>query len=276
MKNILTFDVEEWYDANYPEINPLTVDYKKSNLENELGEILDLCDKYKTKATFFILGRVANQNPELVRKIKDRGHEVASHGYEHKLVYNLSPDLFRNDLEKSVRILEGITGEKVLGFRAPSWSLNEKTSWVYPILAGLNLKYSASVFPIKSSLYGMPDAPRFPYLVKAGNKDILEIPTSTLRLFGRNVPFSGGAYFRIIPECFVSYAIKKVNKEGNPVIVYLHPREIDREAPRLKLSFKNRFGHYFGAAGAKNKLEEILKRFNFGSIEEELLPKYSL
>lgn len=275
MKNILTFDIEEWYEANYEEVDVARANFKKSNLENELREILGLCDVFAAKATFFILGKVAEEKPHLVKMIQGAGHEIASHGYEHKLVYDLSPPEFKEDLGKSLAILESITKEKVLGYRAPSWSFNKKTNWAYSILAELGLKYSASIFPIKTSLYGIPNAPRFPYSVDIdNNKKILEIPTSTVRMFGINIPFSGGAYFRAAPRCLISCGIKRINKESKPAIVYLHPWEIDREAPRLKLSFRNRLGHYWGVVGAKNKLEEILKRFSFGTIKEVLLPQY--
>jgi len=279
MKNILTFDIEEWYDANYPTVDFWGVDFKKSSLETEIKVILDLCAEYQAKATFFVLGRVAEEKPHLIKAIQEKGHEVASHGYEHKLVYGLSPDLFREDLRKSLEVLEPIIGKKILGYRAPSWSFNEKTSWAYSILAELDLKYSASVFPIKTSLYGLSDAPRFPYSVKvgdAGDKDILEIPTSTLKMFGQNIPFSGGFYFRFWPSFLVRAAIKKVNQEGQPAILYLHPREIDPSSLRLKLPLRENFLHYWAVSQTKDKLENILKRYQFGSIESELLPKYSL
>lgn len=276
MKNILTFDIEEWYEANYKEINSASIDYQKSNLENEVKEILDLCEKFDAKATFFILGKVAAEKPHLVKMIQEKGHEIASHGYEHRLVYNLSPQEFKDDLQKSIELLESITGEKVLGYRAPSWSINKETSWVYPILSEMGLEYSASIFPIKTFLYGMPEASRFPYLIniKEKKKSILEIPASTVRLFKKNIPFSGGAYFRFLPSRFINWSIGQINKEKQPVILYLHPREIDPSSPRLKLPWKESFIHYWGVSKNKNKLENILKDFSFGSIKLELLPKY--
>ena|SRR3989344_4720 len=264
MKNILTFDIEEWYDANYKNIDLAGSDLQKSNLENEVREILDLCERYQAKATFFILGKAAQKNPDSVKMIQEKGHEIASHGYEHRLVYNLSPLEFKADLKKSLEILESITGEKVFGYRAPSWSIKKETAWIYPILAEMGLKYSASCFPVKTFLYGMPDAPRFPYLIK----NILEIPVSTIRILGKNIPFSGGAYFRFLPEFLIKTGIRSINRQGKPAIIYLHPREIDKKAPRLNLPFKEKLIHYWGISQTKNKLKNILKDFNFTSINE--------
>lgn len=278
MMNILTFDIEEWYEANYKKIGYSNIDSQKSNLENEVKEILYSCEKFGAKATFFILGKVAAERPALVRMIQERGHEIASHGYQHKLVYNLSPQEFKEDVQKSIRLLESITGEKILGYRAPSWSISKKVFWAYPILAELGLKYSASIFPIKTFLYGIPDAPRFPHLIniEGQRKNILEIPASTIKLFNRNIPFSGGFYFRFLPTWLISKGIKKNNKEKQPVILYIHPREIDPNLPKLKLSCKEYFIHYWGISKTKNKLEEILKNFNFTSIKSELLLKYKM
>lgn len=275
MRNILTFDIEEWFDVNYPEVNFYEIDYKKSNLENEVKEILDLCKKFGTKATFFVLGRVAKEKPHLIKIIHQNGHEIASHGYEHKLVYNLSPTEFREDLKKSLEVLESIIGEKVLGYRAPSWSITKETNWVYPIMLDFGLKYSASVFPIKTFLYGIPDASRFSYPVKIENQgEILEIPMSTFKFLSKNLPFSGGIYFRFLPLFFIKRFIKKINqKEKKPVIIYLHPREIDKNQPKSAFSLKEQVIYYWGSSRVKNKLENLLKNFSFGNIKSELIFK---
>lgn len=265
MRNILTFDIEEYFDQNYPGVNLADLEMKAGNLEEEIRILLALCDKFQAKATFFILGRVAEKYPFLVRSIKSYGHEIASHGYSHQLVYNFSPEEFRADLQKSIDILQQITGEKILGFRAPSWSVTEETEWVYPIMKELGLKYSASVFPIKTFLYGIANAPRFPY----NKEEILEIPVSTVKILGKNIPFSGGVYFRFWPTWFIKKSIESVNKEGKSAILYLHPREIDKNSPRLKLPAKESLIHYFGVTRTLAKLEYILSRFQFNSIKSE-------
>jgi polysaccharide deacetylase family protein (PEP-CTERM system associated) len=270
MKNILTFDIEEWYDVNYPKVDVL-INPGESSLETEVRDILALCAKYKAKATFFVLGRVAERNPDLIKEIQAGGHEIACHGYDHKLVYNSSPQEFKDDLGKAVRILESISGKKVLGYRAPSWSFNKKTHWAYQILSEMGLKYSASVFPVKTYIYGFPGSPRFPHLVN----NILEIPTSTIRLLGQNVPFSGGFYFRFWPLFFIKRAIEGLNRKDQPAILYLHPREINPSSPKLKLPLREKFIQYWAVSKTRDKMEDILNNYEFGSIESEMFPKYS-
>lgn len=261
IKNVLTFDVEEWHEANYPE---KIQGNSPGRLEEEVKEILEICREFGTRATFFVLGKAAEKYPELVKAIQADGHEVACHGYSHQMVSKMDLEGFRQDLGRSVRILKSITDKDILGFRAPSWSFDKSTSWAYPILTEQGFKYSSSVFPIKTFLYGFPDSPRFPYRVG----DILEIPMSTLRLAGRNFPFSGGAFFRFLPLSIIEKGIKSINKKGQPVLIYLHPREIDPLAPKLELPFKENLVHYWGVNKVKGKLIAILKKFNFGSIEE--------
>lgn len=275
-KQILTFDVEEWYDANYRALDSYKIDRSKSNIYAEITDILSLCDKFGAKATFFVLGEVAEKNPKLVRMIQEKNHEIASHGYSHRIIYNLSEEEFRKDVKKSLEVLESIIGKKIQGYRAPSASVKKETTWFYPVLAELGLKYSASVFPIKTFLYGIPDAPRFPHLIKTKNGDIIEIPFSTVRIMKKNFPFSGGFYFRILPVYFIKNAIMKINKEKEKSIIYIHPREIDPGAPRLKLPFKENFIHYWGVSNTKRKLENILNSFNLGSIESEILPNFTI
>lgn len=276
MKNILTFDIEEWYHVNYPNAEIRDEDRRKSNLEWQVEEILRICNHVHTKATFFVVGEIAERRPHLVRMIHKEGHEIASHGYTHSLVYRLSPKEFKEDLRKSIVILESITGEKILGYRAPSWSITREAFWAYPCMVNMGLLYSASVFPIQTFLYGVPDAPRFPYFMEEKNqKRILEIPASTFRWGSKNIPFSGGFFFRVLPEWLICKGIRRVNEEGHPAILYLHPREIDASChPKLKLSWKEYFIHYWGVAQTKEKLNRTLQKFSFGSIKSELLSHY--
>ena len=270
MCNIFTVDLEEWFHANYNgTLFDVGMNYEVRVVQNAL-KILNHFSKYNTKATFFVLGYVAEKHPDLVREIHARGHEIASHGYAHELVYNQTKEDFKYDLQKSIEIIENVTNCKVKGYRAPSWSITEKSLWAWEALEEVGLTYDASVFPIKTFLYGMPSAPRFRFMPLYNNRQlkIFEIPMSTIRIFNRNIPFSGGMYFRVLPYSIIRYGIKQLNKDNNPAIVYLHPREIDPEQPRMKLSFTESLIHYTGLKACENKLVRLLEEFKFTSIEE--------
>jgi len=260
-KNILTIDLEEWYHANYSLIKNKN---RKSRIVQSTNILLQLLKKTKNKATFFVLGEVAEKNPNLIRKIARDGHEIASHGYNHDLVYMKSKEDFEKDLTKSIEIIETIIHKKVLGYRAPSWSVDKKrTPWFWDVLTCRGLKYSSSLFPFKTFLYGDNLAPRFPFKV---NQKILEIPPSTLELFGKRVPFAGGFYFRLFPLCFIKWATNKINETKNPVVFYLHPREIDSKQYKLRLSLKDRFVHYYGIEKARKKFDNLLRIYKTISI----------
>ncbi len=197
------------------------------------------------------------------------GHEIASHGYGHKLVYSMARDEFKNDVSKSCHILEDITGEKVYGFRAPSWSVKKETlSWFYDVLEEVGLKYSSSVYPAYTFLYGISGFPKNAhYPVINGKKvGILEIPVPVLNLFGKNIGFSGGFFLRFFPVWFIKDAIFKRNKERKSVFLYLHPREIDVNQSRLNLSFREKLIHYWGINGCEKKFESLVNYFAFSFI----------
>lgn len=263
--NLFTVDVEEWYHANYDDTRPFPSATSETNLEANVEEILALCDRYHAKGTFFILGSVAEAKPHVVRLIAARGHEIASHGYGHRLVYQQSREAFEADVRKSRDLLQGITGQPVLGYRAPSWSVTKETPWIYPVLKELGFRYDASVFPVKTFLYGIPDAPRFAYRASDG---MFEVPTSTVSIAGKNIAFSGGFYFRALPGLAIEAGIRAVNREGHPAVVYLHPREIDPAQPRLELPLKEALIHYVGIRGAARKLEGLLRSHRFTSIAD--------
>ena len=226
-------------------------------------------NKYQAKATFFVLGHVAEQHPQLIQKISEAGHEIATHGYAHQLVYQQTPAVFKEDVSQAKKRIEDIIGKSVKGYRAPSWSITPKSLWAWEILEDLGFVYDASVFPIQTYLYGLPTAPRFSYHPQYNGVtlDLLEVPSSTVRIFNKNIPFAGGFYFRVLPYALIAQCIKAVNKEGQPAIVYLHPREIDPGQPHLTLSPKERLIHYYGINGCEKKLVRVLKNFEFASIE---------
>lgn len=275
MKNVFTIDTEDWFHANYEDglfdNNDKNV---VSTIEKNVDEYLEIFEKYHVKATFFVLGCVAELHEGMVRKIASCGHEIASHGYGHQLVYKQTPEAFREDIRKSKCILEDIIGEKVLGYRAPSWSITEKSLWALDILEEENYTYTSSVFPTKNSLYGIPYAPRFKHDSSVYGKPdlkLIHIPPTTKAMFGDRikVPFSGGAYFRLLPVALINSWTKFVNEdEKQPVIFYLHPREIDPKQPRLKLKPMDAMIHYYGINSCEDKLVKVLKKHEFVSIKE--------
>lgn len=272
MKNIFTIDTEDWFHANYEDNLFQNTTNIISTVEKNVDDYLEIFDRYNIKATFFVLGFIAQNYPDLVKKIYKNGHEIASHGYAHQLVYKQTEKEFSDDVKKSKKILEDIIGDAVVGYRAPSWSITEKSLWALDILEAIGFEYTSSIFPTKNSLYGIPYAPRFASDCKIYNKPnnkILNIPPSTIStIININIPFSGGFYFRALPYWFIKFCTNKVNKEKQPVIFYLHPREIDPNQPRLDLKFKDSLIHYYGINNCYNKLEKILSEYEYTTIKD--------
>jgi polysaccharide deacetylase family protein (PEP-CTERM system associated) len=266
MLNLLTFDVEEWFQANYPSTASTSKVEVDERLEVNVRGLLDLCAEHQARATFFILGRTAERHPRLVPLIQEKGHEIASHGYEHILVYEQTPESFGADLRKSLDVLGGISRQSVLGYRAPSWSVNTRLPWFYDILESYGLAYDSSLFPARTFLYGDNRARRFPHCI--GN--LIEIPASTVSLFGLRIPFASGFFFRLFPGFIIRFGIRALNRRGQPAMICLHPREIDVCSPKLKLPRKERFIHYVNIKTARNKLAGLLASFSFCSIQDYL------
>jgi len=255
--NLLTFDVEEWYHANYDGCGPAPSAAESTHLEAMTDRLLDLCARHDVKSTFFVLGCVAEAKPSIVRAIHAAGHEVASHGYGHQSVRSLSPEEFRADLERSCGILEGITGQRVRAYRAPSFSVTAETlGWFYEALEANGILCSSSVFPGRTFLYGIPGFPeRIHYPAVNGREvRVLEIPMPRVRLFGRDL----GLYVRLFPTWFLRSRIERDNRAGRPVTLYVHPREIDPDQPRLALPWSVALIHYWGIAGCERKLNALL------------------
>ena len=275
MLNALTFDVEDYFQVSAFEgiIRYEDWDKLESRVVFNTEKILGILSGYKVKATFFILGWVAERFPEIVKEIDREGHEVASHGYGHKLIYNQTRAEFRNDLKKSVNILEEIIGKRVTGYRACSYSIVKETLWALDTLREEGLKYDSSIFPIIHDRYGMPDAPRFPHVVVEGgrgDKSLIEFPLSTVKLMGRNFPIAGGGYLRLFPYSLIKWGIRRINREGHPAIIYLHPWEFDPERPRQSVPLLTRFRHYVNLRKTEKKLRALLEDFNFAPVREVL------
>ena len=273
MMNALTIDLEPWHASEF--LAKYLPEEKDDQIEEAVRPILELLDKNKTRATFFVLGSVAEKYPEVVREIYDKGHEIASHAYSHNTLDKLGETKFEEEIEKSVGLLESITGEKPIGFRAPSFSINNSTKWAFKILKDYAFKYDSSIFPIKTMLYGVPNAPLHPYRPSMNDVaqhdpdgDIIEFPMTVFKL-GKNIPVAGGFYLRILPLWFLKLAIKRVNK-NRPAIIYVHPWETYPHTPRLKIPLFSKFVTYYGINSALKKFEGLLKTFKFTPVSEVL------
>jgi polysaccharide deacetylase family protein (PEP-CTERM system associated) len=259
-RNFLTFDIEEWFHANYDGVDLSKYDGQSSNLEANVDRLIDICAAHEVKSTCFILGDVAKSKPQVIKKLFAAGHEIASHGMGHCLIYPMNSDEFRADIHISSDVLEQITGQKVLGFRAPSWSVKSETlPWFYEILADEGFLYSSSVYPANHSLFGISDFPRMPHYPLS--QSVLEIPQSVMNFFGTSLGYAGGGFLRFFPAWLIKREIEKENKRGQPVFIYLHPREIDIHQPRLELQGFDKFFHYQGILGCEVKLTGLIQAF---------------
>jgi polysaccharide deacetylase family protein (PEP-CTERM system associated) len=240
-------------------------------VEANTDRILELLDTAKVRATFFTLGWVAERSPGLIRRIHMAGHEVASHGYSHQLIYNQTPDVFRQETRKSKQILEDLTGEAIDGYRAASYSITTQSRWALDILCEEGFKWDSSIFPVHHDRYGMPGTPHQPYLLKApGGGVLMEFPLSTCPIGNYRLPIAGGGYFRLYPYWLSRWGLGRINKSGHPFIFYLHPWEVDPDQPRLKVSALSRFRHYNNLDKCLGRLKMLLDDFSFGSVSDVL------
>ncbi|VAW34687.1 FIG004655: Polysaccharide deacetylase [hydrothermal vent metagenome] len=266
--NYLTIDVEDYFQVSAFEgiVSKGDWDSFDSRVVRNTRKILSLLDYHNVRATFFVLGWTAQKQPDLVKEISGRGHEIACHSYYHRLVYNLSPEEFHADTQQAKDILEQITGNKVDGYRAPSYSITKRSLWALDILAELGFRYDSSIFPIYHDRYGIPDAPRFSYRLPGQN--MTEYPISTALFFGKKIPIAGGGYFRLFPYWFTRMALQRINKkEGKPFVFYVHPWEIDPEQPRMKeAKALSRFRHYVNLNKTYGRLRQLLHDFSFGPL----------
>ena len=277
MMNALTIDVEDYFQVNAfaRQISCDQWDSYPLRVERNTHRILDLLDESRVRATFFILGWIAERVPALVREIQKRGHEIACHGYGHQLIYSIGPVKFREDVSKARRILEDICGIPVVGYRAPSYSITAKSLWALDILIEEGFLYDSSIFPVLHDTYGIPDASRFPGTLSCASGTIREFPLSTLplTLLGRQyrLPVAGGGYLRLLPARVVAGAFESINlREHQPAVLYFHPWEIDPGQPRIKAGYKSRFRHYLNLEKTEGKLRSLLCRLKFGTMREVL------
>ncbi|HEV8439989.1 MAG TPA: XrtA system polysaccharide deacetylase [Methylomirabilota bacterium] len=274
MRNAFSVDVEDWYQVSDFEeaVGFEAWDRYESRVVRNTERVLALLDEYGVKGTFFVLTWNAERHPELVRRIAEAGHEIATHGYRHRLIYEQTPAEFRDDVLRSKKILEDAVGLPVLGYRAPSFSLTQASLWALDILLESGFRYDSSIFPVSDRLYGIPDARRFPFVIRAdGGRTLVEFPMSTARAAGRNWPLGGGAYLRLFPYPYMRWGIRRVNREGQPALVYVHPWELDPGQPRLKVGGKRGLStHYINLHRTEAKLRRLLHDFSFAPARDVL------
>lgn len=271
MLNAMTIDVEDYFHVSNFErvVTPESWAGRESRVERNTDRLLQIFADAGVSATFFVLGWVGERCPDLVRRIAGAGHEVASHGFAHRLIFDQSAAEFRADVSRAKRLLEDISGSSVLGYRAPSFSVTERSLWALDILIDEGYRYDSSVYPIHHDRYGIPTAPRHPHRVSRPGGSLLEVPGSTVRLGHLNLPIGGGGYFRILPYGWTRWGIARVNRaEQRPTVFYLHPWEIDPDQPRLPASRLAQFRHYRNLHRTEARLRALLNDFRFGSVRE--------
>ena len=273
MKNALTFDVEEYFHAEAfaRVLRPEEWPTLESRVTRSTERLLDILDRERVRATFFVLGWVAERHPSLVREIASLGHEIACHGYGHRMIQHLSRPDFERDVTRAKRALEDAVGRPVLGYRAPTFSIMRATLWSLDVLIEAGFRYDSSIFPVVHDRYGIPDAPRFPHRLKApGGGEITEFPMSTMTVLGRRLPVAGGGYFRLFPYRVTRRAIARINGERQPAMVYLHPWEFDPEQPRLPVGPLTRFRHLVNVGKTEPRLRRLLTEVSFAPASEVL------
>jgi polysaccharide deacetylase family protein (PEP-CTERM system associated) len=267
--NAMTIDVEDYFHVSvFDGVVPRRLwESLESRVCGNTERLLTILDEYGVKGTFFVLGWVAERHPGLVARIAAAGHEIASHGYGHRLVYDQIPKAFREDVRRAKDLLEAASGRPVLGYRAPSYSITPRSLWALDILIEEGYRYDSSIFPIRHDRYGIPLSPRHAYLLERTVGSIVETPASTTRVGFLNLPVAGGGYFRILPYEWTRWGIERVNRrEGRPAIFYLHPWEIDPDQPRLKAGLLSRFRHYRNLHKTEDRLRQLLTQFTFGPL----------
>lgn len=269
-RHVLSFDVEEhfqvsafWSDARRQQWGRL-----ESRVEQNTFRLAELLARAETNATFFVLGWVAERHPGLVKELARQGHEIASHGYGHELVTSQTERDFREDIRRSKHILEDLTGERVYGYRAPSFSITTRTQWALPILVEEGYLYDSSIFPVRHDRYGMPGANPWCHVKKTQAGDLWEVPPSTLKVGPLRVPVAGGGYFRLFPYSLLHRFLCRVASHGHPLIMYLHPWELDPDQPRMGGSLVSRFRHYVNLHKTEARLLRLLTDFKFAPIQQ--------
>ena len=271
--NALSVDLEEYFQVSNFEhvIDRATWSELPSRVVESADRLLDRFDETQSRATFFVLGWVADRHPELVRRIADRGHEIACHGYGHQLVYEIGPDRFREDLQRSKKAIENACGQSPRGYRAPSYSITDRSLWALDILVDEGFDYDSSIFPIRHHRYGIPTFPRTPVRIELPDgRSIREFPMTTLSVGSFKVPLAGGAYLRFFPPALFRWGFQRLRRRGEPIVLYVHPWEIDPGQPVQDVSLKTRINHYFNLHRTEGRLASLIENHPFRALEDVL------
>lgn len=272
MVNALTVDVEDYFHVHAfaGVIDPKNWDQYSCRVEQNTERVLNLFASAGVRATFFVLGWVAERYPKLVRQIRQSGHRVGCHGYAHRVIYAAGPKEFRNDIRAGKHAVEDALGGSVESYRAPSYSVTGATLWALEILVEEGFEFDSSIFPVVHDNYGIPNAPRFPYVRTVnGSAWINEFPPTTVRKWGLNMPVAGGGYLRLFPYAATAWALRHINAvERQPAMVYLHPWEFDPKQPRISAPWRSRFRHYQNLDTTEDKCKKLLRDFSWGPMEE--------
>jgi len=269
MVNAMTVDLEDYFQVSALSQQCPASTWHQQQLRIEIGTnlLLELFEQHQVKATFFILGWIADNAPHLVKRIAEQGHEIACHGQGHQRVSQLTPTQFHQDIYQAKSTLEQLTGQAVIGYRAPSFSIDDNNRWAFENMRRVGFEYSSSTYPIKHDHYGVPDWPRFPYEVIDG---LIEIPLTTMLLGAKSYPIAGGGYFRLVPYALSRWAIKRYHaKEQRSCVFYLHPWELDVDQPIVQgIDLKTRFRHYVNLKQVQPRMHRLLSDFNWSTMQD--------
>ncbi len=269
-KNVVSVDVEDYFHAEIfsDVVGRARWESCASRVEANTRRLLELLSALNVHGTFFVLGWVAERYPALVREIAAGGHEVACHSYWHRLIYKLDPAEFKEDTRRAKDIIEQIAGQPVTGYRAPTYSVVDSSVWALEILAELGFTYDSSIYPIHHDRYGMPGAPRSPFRFQTPSGPLTEFPITTFKLAGHNMPVGGGGYLRLLPSMYTRMGLKRVQNEGIPIVIYIHPWEVDPEQPRLPLGRLSNLRHYSNLSRTFERFKKVLQDGNYTSFRE--------
>jgi polysaccharide deacetylase family protein (PEP-CTERM system associated) len=270
LANAFTVDLEDWFQGlTSTNVQPRKWNRYEARLERNTDRLLALFDEHDVRATFFVLGHVVNQYPDLIRRIGAAGHEIGVHGYWHRMVHQLKPEQFDAELDQSLETIDRLISQPIMGHRAPYFSINGQSLWALDVLRQKGFRYDSSFFPTRSLLYGYPGGPRFPHRLGSA-EGLIEFPIATARWGGINWPIGGGFYVRALPYWVIRQGVRQLNQQGQPAIMYVHPWELDTAQRYSRVTARERISHYYGRQGLRAKLARLFTEFDFVPLQDML------